>query len=207
MVADVIASSQGWPRFVLAAFIVLCLPLGMAAWLWVWALHGVAFPSAAELTSQRVIALEAADGEALVPTGKLQLPPIPVEGMPAVVNADLSIEDRRFYHRGPIDTRSVLRALVQNFEAGHVVAGGSTITQQLVKTVYLRPERTYKRKVQEAALAIWLEKHLTKNQILTSYLNNIYLGSAATGFRAAVKFYFGKASKISTCRKPRCSRA
>jgi 1A family penicillin-binding protein len=165
----------------------------LAAWLWVWALHGVAFPSAVELTSQRVIALEAADGEALVPAGKLQLPPIPMEGMPAdVVNAVLSIEDRRFYQRGPIDTRSVLRALVQNFEAGHVVAGGSTITQQLVKTVYLRPERTYKRKVQEAALAIWLEKHLTKNQILTSYLNNVYLGSGVTGFRAAAKFYFGK---------------
>jgi penicillin-binding protein 1A len=180
-------------RYAIAAVIVLCVPLGLAAWLWVWALHGVTLPSTAEVTSQRVIALEAADGQALLPKGLLQLPPISVADMPAdVVNAVLSIEDRRFYQRGPIDALSVLRALMQNFEAGHVVSGGSTITQQLAKMLYLRPERTYKRKVQEAALAIWLETHLTKNQILTSYLNNVYLGSGATGLPAAAKFYFGK---------------
>ena len=143
--------------------------------------------------SQRVIALQAADGQALQPKGKLQLPPIPAKAMPPdVVNAVLSIEDRRFYQRGPIDGRSVLRALMQNFEAGHIVAGGSTITQQLVKVLYLRPERTYKRKFQEAALAIWLDRNLTKDQILTSYLNSVYLGSGATGFPAAAKLYFNK---------------
>ena len=179
--------------YVIAAFVVLCLPLGLLAWLWLWALHGVTFPSTAEATSQRVIALEAADGQALLPKGRLQLSPIPVEDMPAVVaDAVLSIEDRRFYERGAIDTRSILRALIDNLQAGHVVAGGSTITQQLAKTLYLRPDRTYKRKVQEAALAFWLESHLTKNQILTSYLNNVYLGSGATGFPAAAKLYFGK---------------
>jgi penicillin-binding protein 1A len=176
-----------------AGIVVLCLPLALLAWLWVWALHGVTFPSADQITSQRVIALEAADGEPLLPKGVLQLPPIPVEKMPAkIVDAVLSIEDRRFYQRGPIDVRSILRALVQNLEAGHVVSGGSTITQQLAKILYLGPERTYKRKIQEAALAIWLENHLTKNQILTSYLNNVYLGSGATGFPAAAKLYFGK---------------
>jgi penicillin-binding protein 1A len=179
--------------YVIAAVIGLFVPFGLLASLWVWALHGVTFPSTAEVTSQRVIALEAADGQALLPKGLLQLPPIPVENMPAdAVNAVLSIEDRRFYERGPIDAYSVLRALTQNFEAGHVVSGGSTITQQLAKTLYLRPERTYKRKVQEAALAIWLERHLTKNQILTTYLNNVYLGSGTTGFPAAAKLYFGK---------------
>ena len=82
-------------RYVIAAVIVPCLPLGLLAWLWVWALHGVTFPSTAEVTSQRVIALEAADGQALVPKGLLQLPPILVEDMPAdVVNAVLSIEDQ-----------------------------------------------------------------------------------------------------------------
>jgi penicillin-binding protein 1A len=180
-------------RYVIAGVVALCLPLGLVAWLWAWALHGVTLPSTAEVTSQRVIALEAADGHALLPKGLLQLPPIPVADMPAdVVNAVLSIEDRRFYQRGPIDALSILRALMQNLESGRVVSGGSTITQQLTKVMYLRPERTYKRKVQEAALAIWLETHLTKNQILTSYLNNVYLGSGATGFPAAAKFYFGK---------------
>ena len=180
--------------YVIAAIVVLCLPLAALAGLWLWALHGVPLPSGAEMTSQRVIALQAADGQALLPKGRLQLSPMPVEAMPAnVVNAVLSIEDRRFYARGPIDVRSILRALVDNLQAGHVVAGGSTITQQLAKNLYLRPDRTYKRKVREAVLAIWLERHLTKNQILTSYLNNIYLGSGATGFPAAAKLYFGKA--------------
>jgi penicillin-binding protein 1A len=180
-------------RLFIAVVVVLCLPLAVLVGLWAWALHGVTFPSAAEVTSQRVIALEAADGQTLQPQGLLRLPPVPVEQMPAdVVNAVLSIEDRRFYERGAIDPRSVLRALKENLEAGHVVAGGSTITQQLVKILYLSPERTYKRKVQEAALAIWLDRNLTKNQILTSYLNNVYLGSGATGFPAAAKLYFGK---------------
>jgi penicillin-binding protein 1A len=180
-------------RYVIAAVIVLCLPLVLLAWLWLWALHSVTFPSTADVTSRRVIALEAADGQALTPKGLLQLPPVPAEKMPAVVvNAVLSVEDRRFYQRGPIDPLAVLRALKDNLEAGHVVAGGSTITQQLAKMLYLRPNRTYKRKIQEAALAIWLDRHLTKNQILTSYLNNVYLGSGATGFPAAAKLYFGK---------------
>ena len=187
------ASRRRRRYIIIAAVVVLGLPLGLSVGLWAWALHGVPFPSAAELTSQRMIALEGADGQALLPKGRLQLSPIPVEQMPAdVVDAILSIEDRRFYDRGPIDARSVVRALMNNVEAGHVVAGGSTITQQLAKILYLRPDRTYKRKVQEAALAFWLDRHLTKNQILTAYLNNVYLGSGATGFPAAAKLYFGK---------------
>jgi penicillin-binding protein 1A len=184
-------------HYLIAAVILLGLPLlavvGAAIGVWAWALHGVTFPTAKQVMSQRVIALQAADGQALQPKGTLQLPPIPVKAMPSeVVNAVLSIEDKRFYQRGPIDGRSVLRALMQNFEAGHIVAGGSTITQQLVKVLYLSPERTYKRKVQEAALAIWLDRNLTKDQILTSYLNSVYLGSGATGFPAAAKLYFNK---------------
>jgi penicillin-binding protein 1A len=184
-------------HYLAIAVILFCLPIalavGLAGGLWAWALHGVTFPSAAQVMSQRVIALQAADGQALQPKGTLQLPPIPAKAMPPdVVNAVLSIEDRRFYQRGPIDGRSILRALMQNFEAGHVVAGGSTITQQLVKVLFLRPERTYKRKVQEAALAIWLDRNLTKDQILTGYLNSVYLGSGATGFPAAARLYFNK---------------
>jgi membrane peptidoglycan carboxypeptidase len=86
----------------------------------------------------------------------------------------------------------VLRAFRDNLSAGKTVAGGSTITQQLVKNLFLGPERTYRRKLQEAVIAIWLEHQLSKDQILTSYLNNVYLGSGATGFPAAAKVYFNK---------------
>jgi 1A family penicillin-binding protein len=179
--------------FALTILFVLFIPLGLLTALSLGSLRGLAFSFTDKVTTQRVIALEAADGQALLPKGQLQMTPIPVKQMPRdVIDAVLSIEDRRFYQRGPIDLISVLRALRQNYEAGHVVAGGSTITQQLVKMLYLSPERTYKRKIEEAALAIWLERHLTKDQILTSYLNNVYLGSGATGFPAAAKLYFGK---------------
>jgi penicillin-binding protein 1A len=180
-------------RYVIVAATVLILPLGLFTWLGVWALHAVSFPSAAEITSSRVIALETADGQPLLPKGALQLPPVAVKDMqPVVVDAVLSVEDRRFYQRGPVDALAILRALEQNFEAGHIVAGGSTIAQQLAKVRFLSPERTYKRKVEEAALATWIELHLSKDQILTAYLNDVYLGSGAIGFPAAAKLYFNK---------------
>ncbi len=158
-----------------------------------WFLYGIHFPSASEVTSRRVIVLKSADGQDLMHKGNLRLAPVEAKDMPgAVINAVLSIEDRRFYQHGGIDLRSVLRALRQNIDAGKTVAGGSTITQQLVKTLFLGPERTYRRKLQEAAIAIWIEHHLTKNEILTSYLNNVYLGSGTTGFPAAAKLYFDK---------------
>jgi len=181
-------------RYVVVAAIVglLAVPALSAASL-IWALHDVHFPSPEEVTSPRVVTLEAADGEDLPKNGAVQLPPIDVRNMPAdVINAVLSIEDRRFYRHGPLDLESVVRAFTQNFEAGQIVSGGSTITQQLVKILFLSPQRTYRRKIDEAAIAIWLEHRLSKDQILTAYLNNVYLGSGATGFPAAAKVYFSK---------------
>lgn len=158
-----------------------------------WVLAGFHFPSVNQVTSRRVIVLESADGRDLFQRGQLQLAPVAANDMPPdVINAVLSIEDRHFYQHGALDYTSMLRALKQNIEAGKIVAGGSTITQQLVKTLFLGPERTYRRKIQEAAIAIWLERHLTKDEILTSYLNNVYLGSGATGFPAAARVYFDK---------------
>jgi 1A family penicillin-binding protein len=156
-------------------------------------LYDVHFPSAAEVTSRRVIVLKSADGQDLWQSENLRLAPVEVRDMPAVVvNAVLSIEDRRFYQHGGVDPLSALRALRQNIDGGKIVSGGSTITQQLVKILFLSPQKTYRRKAQEAAIAIWIEHHLTKNEILTSYLNNVYLGSGATGFPAAATRYFGK---------------
>ena len=184
------ASSRSRLRYVAAAMAgAIFLLTGTTSWF----LYRIHLPSAAEVTSRRVIELKSVDGQDLVHKGNLRLAPVEAKDMPAaVINAVLSIEDRRFYQHGGVDLPSVLRALRQNVDAGKTVAGGSTITQQLVKTLFLSPERTYGRKLQEAVIAIWIEHHLTKNEILTSYLNNVYLGSGATGFPAAARLYFSK---------------
>jgi penicillin-binding protein 1A len=158
-----------------------------------WSLHGLHLPSRAEVTSRRVIVMASADGQDLFQRRHLQFAPIDAKDAPVdVVDAVLSIEDRHFYEHGAIDLPSVLRALRANLLAGKTIAGGSTITQQLVKTLFLDPERTYQRKMKEAAISAWLEHHLTKDEILTAYLNNVYLGSGATGFPAAARLYFNK---------------
>ena len=109
-----------------------------------------------------------------------------------LVDAVLAVEDRRFYEHFGLDLRGIARAVVSNFRAGAIVQGGSTITQQLIKIVYLRHDRTFKRKIQEAVIALWLEYRLDKDEILTRYLNSIYLGAGATGMEAAARVYFDK---------------
>ena len=91
-----------------------------------------------------------------------------------------------------IDPQGILRALLRNFQAGSVVQGGSTITQQLIKLQYLDSDRTLKRKIQEVVVAFWLEWKLGKQEILTRYLNTAYLGAGATGMPAAARIYFNK---------------
>ncbi|MGE0108662.1 MAG: transglycosylase domain-containing protein [Bdellovibrionales bacterium] len=109
-----------------------------------------------------------------------------------LVHAIIAIEDRRFYDHFGVDILGLARAFVANLRAGHVVQGGSTITQQLAKNLFLSPERTTRRKVQEMLLALWLENTYTKEQILSAYLNRVYLGSGAYGVDAAADIYFGK---------------
>ena len=104
--------------------------------------------------------------------------------------AVIAIEDRRFYDHGAVDLRSVMRAAANNFRSGEVVEGGSTITQQFIKITYLDPERSFRRKVHEAILAYQLERQFTKDEILTRYLNAVYLGAGATGMPAAAHVYF-----------------
>ncbi len=109
-----------------------------------------------------------------------------------VPNAFIAIEDRRFrYHIG-IDPIGLARAAVQNMLTGHVVQGGSTLTQQLAKNLFLSPSRTFDRKIQEAMLALYLESRYSKNQILTLYLNRIYFGAGVYGIEAASEKFFGK---------------
>jgi penicillin-binding protein 1A len=121
---------------------------------------------------------------------------IPLEDYPDhLIKAALATEDRRFYDHFGIDPSGLLRALTANARAGGVVQGGSTISQQLAKNLFLNNERTIERKVKEAFLAIWLETRLTKNEILKLYLDRAYMGGGAFGVDAAAQYYFNKSAR------------
>jgi len=118
---------------------------------------------------------------------------VPLEDMPDhLIKATLATEDRRFYEHFGIDFYGTLRALMTNAKAGGVVQGGSTISQQLAKNLFLSNERTIERKINEAFLALWLETRLSKNEILKLYLDRAYLGGGAFGVETASLYYFGK---------------
>ncbi|WP_025661787.1 PBP1A family penicillin-binding protein [Rhizobium sp. IBUN] len=159
----------------------------------VWALKDVPWSEIRAGTLKPIVVLETSNGEPLVRQGPYQGPYAQYEAFPPhLVDAVLSIEDRRFMDHFGIDVRGIGRALVRNFAAGTVVEGGSTITQQLIKLQYLDSDRTMKRKIQEFVIAIWLEWKLGKKEILTRYLNTAYLGAGATGMPAAARIYFNK---------------
>jgi penicillin-binding protein 1A len=121
---------------------------------------------------------------------------IPLSEFPdALIKATLATEDRRFYEHFGIDLAGTMRALVTNTQAGGVRQGGSSITQQLAKNLFLTNERTIERKIKEAFLALWLESRLTKNEILKLYLDRAYLGGGAFGVDAAAQFYFNKSAR------------
>jgi penicillin-binding protein 1A len=118
---------------------------------------------------------------------------VPLEEIPDhLIKATLATEDRRFYEHFGVDVFGTLRALFENARANEVVQGGSTITQQLAKNLFLSSERSLQRKVKEAFLALLLESRFTKRQILKLYLDRAYLGGGAFGVEAAAQFYFGK---------------
>ncbi len=117
---------------------------------------------------------------------------------PYLVKAILSTEDRRFYEHRGVDIRGTIRAFFVNLRSGEVVEGGSTITQQLARNLFLSMEQTYTRKIKEALVAIWLEGRYTKDQILSLYLNRIYLGAGAYGIESAARTYFGKSAREVT---------
>ena len=118
---------------------------------------------------------------------------VPLEEIPDyMIKATLATEDRRFYDHFGIDVLGTFRALVENLRANEVVQGGSSITQQLAKNLFLSSERSLQRKLKEVFLAVWLESRLTKNEILKLYLDRAYLGGGAFGVEAASQFYFGK---------------
>ncbi len=124
---------------------------------------------------------------------------VSMEKIPEMVSrAFISAEDDRFFEHQGIDLQGILRASIANFRAGRVVQGGSTITQQVAKSLLLTPERSFVRKIKEVILASKMEKNLTKKQILYLYLNQIYLGQGAYGVEAAARIYFNKEAKDLT---------
>ncbi|PIP06691.1 MAG: penicillin-binding protein [Syntrophobacterales bacterium CG_4_9_14_3_um_filter_49_8] len=112
-----------------------------------------------------------------------------------VIQAFVAAEDTRFYQHKGVDILSIMRAFFKNIVAGHIVQGGSTITQQVAKSLYLSPERNYMRKIKEAILAYKIDKYLSKDEILNLYLNHIYLGHGTYGIEAASQGYFGKSAR------------
>lgn len=120
------------------------------------------------------------------------------EMSPYIPQAVMAIEDRRFYSHFGVDPLGLARAMVENITSGRFSQGGSTLTQQLAKNLFLKPDRTIERKVQEVLLALWLEHKHTKDQILEMYLNRVYFGSGAYGVEAASRRYFGKSARDVT---------
>ena len=120
------------------------------------------------------------------------------EMSPYIPQAVMAIEDRRYYSHFGIDPVGLARAMATNLMQGRFTQGGSTLTQQLAKNLFLKPDRTIERKVQEVLLAFWLEHEHTKDQILEMYLNRVYFGSGSYGVEAASRRYFGKSARDVT---------
>ena len=156
-------------------------------------------PDTSELTRAErrpSITILASDGSLLTTYGDLYGQPLRLKEMsPYLPKAVIATEDHRFYSHFGIDPVGLIRAVFANLSAGRVVQGGSTITQQLAKNVFLTPERNLTRKVQETLLALWLEHRFSKDQILEIYLNRVYLGAGTYGVDAAAHRYFNKSAR------------
>jgi penicillin-binding protein 1A len=139
------------------------------------------------------------DGSMLAQRGEMAGANVPLKELPPYLqNAFIAIEDRRFYSHYGIDPVGILRAAVANVLHRGVSQGGSTLTQQLAKNLFLTQERTLQRKLQEVELALWLERKHSKAEILELYLNRVYFGSGAYGVEAAAQRYFGKSARNVT---------
>lgn len=149
--------------------------------------------SSADFERKFSVTVEAYDGSVLARYGELGGVAVSISEVPSeLIYAVTAVEDRKFYQHKGLDPLGILRAAITNVSEGRVVQGGSTITQQLAKNLFLSHDRKLKRKIREALLSLWLEHKLTKDEIMTAYLNRVYLGSGAYGVQAASEIYFGK---------------
>lgn len=178
-----------------AAVTCLWLSVGVVGLAFSWAMELPETQDLAVPSRAPTVTILANDGSVLARRGSgfagaINVPDLP----PHVAHAFIAIEDRRFYDHAGIDPVGIARAMVENFKAMSVVQGGSTITQQLAKNLFLKPDRTLKRKVQETMLAMWLESEYSKDELLTLYLNRVYFGAGAYGLEAASQRFFDKPS-------------
>lgn len=163
---------------------------GVIAW---YAGELPAIAKTADFDRRASIIVKAADGSVIARYGEQKGDSVRTADLPSyMIEAVLATEDRRFYTHPGIDLPGIARAMAVNLAKGRFAQGGSTITQQLAKNLFLTHERTLKRKIQEAMLALWLERQLTKDEILSAYLNRVYLGSGVYGVEAAAQLYFNK---------------
>lgn len=191
--------SRHWGRRLLLWLFGIVLVVGLAGML-----AGIGFffyliedlPQIASLADYRpstVTTVYADDDEKIAEFYKERRLVVPLTDIPPMlVEAFIAAEDSRFYEHAGIDLKSILRAFFKNLEAGTIVQGGSTITQQVTKSFFLTPERSYKRKLKEAVLAYRISEHFSKEEVLFLYLNQIYLGHGAYGVQAAAQNYFDK---------------
>ncbi|HWT14009.1 MAG TPA: biosynthetic peptidoglycan transglycosylase, partial [Allosphingosinicella sp.] len=162
-------------RFALGAAVIFALIL-------VWLIVTAPLSRSLQPVGAPGLTILSIDGEPIARRGAIIGEPVAVERLPAHVGqAFLAIEDRRFYSHIGVDPWGILRAMVRNIRAGGVREGGSTISQQLAKTSFLSPDRTAARKIQEALIALWLEVWLSKEEILSRYLSNVYFGDNVYG--------------------------
>ncbi len=190
----------GWRRWLFVEPVSEALTLGLCGAVLMLALAIPAFHETSDedwlKKSELAVVFLDRYGNEVGTRGVKQNDSIPLEEFPDhLIKAVLATEDRRFYEHFGIDVPGTFRALVTNARAGGVVQGGSSISQQLAKNLFLSNERTIERKVKEAFLAVWLETRLTKNEILKLYLDRAYMGGGTFGVDAAAQYYFGKSAR------------
>lgn len=177
-------------RWLLIIFIWLVLFLSMAV---TWSLLNLPETESIQISRQPSITFLDKDGRIIASYGDIYGKSIKYQNLPDnLIDAVIVTEDKRFFKHNGVDLKGVLRAIYVNFREGRIVQGGSTITQQLAKNLFLSPERSFTRKLHELILSLWLELRFTKKQILSIYLNRVYLGSGTYGVQAASEKYFNK---------------
>ena len=177
-------------RWLLILFIWLALLSSMAV---TWSLLNLPETESIQISRQPSITFLDKDGRIIASYGDIYGKSIKYQNLPEnLINAVIVTEDKRFFQHHGVDFRGILRAVYVNIKEGRIVQGGSTITQQLAKNLFLTPERSYTRKLHELILSIWLEIRFSKKQILSIYLNRVYLGSGTYGVQAASEKYFNK---------------
>jgi membrane carboxypeptidase/penicillin-binding protein len=186
-----------WPRWrKLAALILLglCLGLGGMTGLVMGYMEDLpVVPGPDNLTPSLATKIYDINGQLITQLAIENRTLISLEQMPpALPNAIIALEDRRFWSHWGVDPWGILRAAAVNLKAGRTIEGGSTITQQLAKNLFLTRERKFSRKVKEALLSLQIERRFTKKEILAMYFNQVYFGNGAYGVEAAARTYFGK---------------